>query len=67
MRVYRHLKLRIGTQVMLLTNLAPTNGLVNGSRGVVVEFVSAKTVDLREPGDRERLGNLGSLQSQVAS
>jgi ATP-dependent DNA helicase PIF1 len=34
------LKLRVGAQVMLLANLNVTGGLVNGSRGVVVEFVS---------------------------
>jgi ATP-dependent DNA helicase PIF1 len=36
------LKLRVGAQVMLLANLNVTEGLVNGSRGVVVEFVSMK-------------------------
>lgn len=36
----RGLRLRVGAQVMLLANLNVTEGLVNGSRGVVVEFVS---------------------------
>jgi hypothetical protein len=36
------LKLRVGAQVMLLANLNVTEGLVNGSRGVVTEFVSMK-------------------------
>ena len=34
------LRLRVGAQVMLLANLNVTEGLVNGSRGVVVDFVS---------------------------
>jgi ATP-dependent DNA helicase PIF1 len=36
----RTLKLRVGMQVMLLANLNVTEGLVNGSRGIVVSFVS---------------------------
>lgn len=36
------LRLRVGAQVMLLANLNVTEGLVNGSRGVVIEFVSMK-------------------------
>jgi len=34
------IKLRAGTQVMLLANLDVKDGLVNGSRGVIVDFVS---------------------------
>ena len=33
-----HLELRIGAQVMLLTNTDLEGGLVNGSRGVIVDF-----------------------------
>ena len=36
------LRLREGAQVMLLANLNVTDGLVNGSRGVVKGFVSMK-------------------------
>ena len=36
------LRLREGAQVMLLANLNVTDGLVNGSRGVVTGFVSMK-------------------------
>ena len=38
----RGLRLRVGAQVMLLANLNVTEGLVNGSRGVVIEFVTMK-------------------------
>ena len=38
----RGLRLRVGAQVMLLANLNVTEGLVNGSRGVVIEFVTLK-------------------------
>lgn len=45
------LRLRVGTQVMLLANLDVKAGLVNGSRGVIVDFVSyqeaAKHLDLQ--------------------
>jgi ATP-dependent DNA helicase PIF1 len=36
------LRLRVGCQVMLLANLNTAEGLVNGSRGVVIEFVTLK-------------------------
>ena len=32
------LQLRVGAQVVLLKNLSPSEGLVNGSRGVVISF-----------------------------
>ena len=36
------LELKIGAQVILLKNLEPDKGLVNGSRGVIVDFQLAK-------------------------
>jgi PIF1-like helicase len=39
------LKLRVGAQVMLLANLNVTGGLVNGTRGVVKEFVTMKDAE----------------------
>jgi hypothetical protein len=42
LQAVKKLKLREGAQVMLLSNLNVTGGLVNGSRGVVVSFVSMK-------------------------
>jgi ATP-dependent DNA helicase PIF1 len=42
------LVLAIGAQVMLVTNLKPQVGLVNGSRGVIVAFEPAKCFDEKE-------------------
>ena len=42
------LTLAIGAQVMLVTNLKPNLGLMNGSRGVVIGFEAAKSLDEKE-------------------
>lgn len=42
------LELMLGAQVMLIANLDPASGLVNGSRGVVVSFCSATDMPVIE-------------------
>ena len=51
----KELELRVGTQVLLVTNIAAEAGLVNGSRGVVVAF---DTVDSQEQEDSDTGGPL---------
>jgi hypothetical protein len=43
------LELKVRSQVILLTNLSVNGRLVNGSRGVVIDFVSYKTADIGKP------------------
>ncbi|GAA5935910.1 uncharacterized protein JCM15063_001846 [Sporobolomyces koalae] len=45
----KNLKLKRGAQVLLLANLDVKGGLVNGSRGVIVDWVSAS--DVPDPED----------------
>ena len=52
------LELMLGAQVMLIANLDPAAGLVNGSRGVVVSFCSATEMPMIEfvNGSRRTIG-----------
>jgi ATP-dependent DNA helicase PIF1 len=52
------LELMLGAQVMLIANLDPASGLVNGSRGVVVSFCSATDMPVIEfvNGSRRLIG-----------
>ena len=52
------LELMLGAQVMLIANLDPAAGLVNGSRGVVVSFCSATEMPMIEfvNGSRRLIG-----------
>lgn len=52
------LELILGAQVMLIANLEPAAGLVNGSRGVVVAFCSATELPIIEfvNGSRRTIG-----------
>lgn len=42
----RELRLRIGTQVILLVNLRPELKLINGSRGIVIRFAAPRELNL---------------------
>ncbi|GAA5953293.1 hypothetical protein JCM3765_007464 [Sporobolomyces pararoseus] len=58
------LKLKVGAQVLLLANLDVKGGLVNGSRGVIVDWVDASEVEPtiaegtgpKKPGGSGRVG-----------
>lgn len=41
-RVAREVELKVDAQVMLLKNIDPANGLINGTRGVVIRFHAPK-------------------------
>ena len=52
------LVLRVGAKVVLLSNLNPEGGLVNGTQGEVVKFVDIENWPVKEPGEGERRGGL---------
>jgi ATP-dependent DNA helicase PIF1 len=57
------LHLKLGAQVLLLTNLDPEAGLVNGSRGVIVDWIRASEARQQEaamPGPARRKGAAGA-------
>lgn len=56
------LELKVGTQVMLVTNLDVPLGLVNGSRGVVVGFVGQSEL-LAEANESKDQTNLLGLSA----
>ena len=56
------LKLRVGAQVMLLKNLAPQQGLCNGSRGVVIDFVR-----IHSNGEETAVNGTGYAQEMLKS
>ena len=56
------LHLKLGAQVVLLKNLDFGSGLVNGSRGVIVQFVMSKVTPREEKENiRDRIGSSESV------
>lgn len=49
------LSLKIGAKVVLLSNLHPEGGLVNGSQGEVVKFVDTKGWPAKEPEGKKNM------------
>jgi len=65
LRFPQNLSLKRGAQVMLLRNINPQHHLINGSRGVVIDFVKTETVYDPESNPFEPLGPVDNKRIAV--
>ena len=61
------LRLRVGTQVMLLANLDVKEGLVNGSRGAIVDFVTFQEALQYLVSQDRLLGTTSNVESKAVT